>query len=115
MLMTTVWYYYYHRALRKLPLDLYGKNEKAAVRAWVLLEPEATPLQQKRLLYHRPAFRAVSRSERLISPNQYYGSPNRNFASLLRVPVLARVRAVLYCCSIANHNIDRTGAAPCGG
>ena len=45
----------------KLPLELYGTDEQAALGAWVLLEANITPLQDAPAA--DPTLRAMSRSE----------------------------------------------------
>ena len=51
----------------KLPLELYGTDEQAAVGAWVLLEANTAPLQDAPVADPTPL--AMSRSGRLLSPN----------------------------------------------
>ena len=51
----------------KLPLELYGRDKQAALRAWVLLEANIAPLQDAPDADPTPL--AISRSGRLLSPN----------------------------------------------
>ena len=51
----------------KLPLELYGTDEQAALGALVLLEGNIAPLQDAPVA--DPTLRAMSRSGKLLSPN----------------------------------------------
>ena len=51
----------------KLPLELYGTYEQAALGAWVLLEANIAPIQDAPVADPTP--RAMNRSRRLLSRN----------------------------------------------
>ena len=83
----------------KLPLDLYGTDEQAALGAWVLLEANIAPPQLAPAADPNP--RAMSTSGRLLSANvRHTGSVPKDAC----VGCFTTVHMIRYLCTVQHGN-----------